>query len=94
MTPIKQAVTIAMEFAAAVLGTSRARDMRLEEVESGEVEGTPVWIITLSLQQPNLTAGGIEMPSFGERDYKTFTVRKDTAEVVSMKIRELAGHNA
>jgi hypothetical protein len=25
------------------------------------------------------------------RDYKTFTIRKDTGEVLSMKIRELAG---
>ena len=94
MTPIKQAVKNAMEFAATVLDTYRTQDLRLEEIESSEVGGASVWLITLSLQRPKLAVGGIELPSFGERDYKTFTVKKDTAEVLSMKIRELAVHNA
>jgi len=85
-----------MEFAAGVLDDNRAQDLRLEEIESGEAEGAPVWTVTLSMRRPKWAASamGIELPSFGERDYKTFTVKKETGEVLAMKIRELAGHNA
>jgi len=92
MLPIKQAVANAMEFAARVLDTSR--DLRLEEIDSGQIEGAPVWLVTLSLERHKRTASGMELPSFGERDYRTFAVKKDTGEVLTMKIRELAGRNA
>jgi hypothetical protein len=81
MTTIKQAVASAMDFAAGIL--DKAEDLRLEEIESAEADGAPVWLITLSLRR-----------TFGERDYKTFTVNKGTGEVLAMKIRELVGNSA
>jgi hypothetical protein len=83
MTPIKQAVANAMEFADGVLGAGRTLDLRLEEIESSEIDGAPIWLITLSFQRTSYA-----------RDYKTFSIRKDTGEVLAMKIRELAGNNA
>jgi len=88
MVPPKQAVANAIEFAANVLG-NRAQDVQLEELESSQIDGVDVWLITLSMIRPNRL--GISGFNTGSRDYKTFTVRKDTGEVIAMKIRELAG---
>lgn len=85
MITIKEAVANAMEFAAGVLDANRTRDLLLEEIDSSNIDGGPVWLVTLSFER---------LPPYGERDYKTFTVRKDTGEVLAMKIRELVGHNA
>jgi hypothetical protein len=88
---IDQAIQSAMAFAAKSLGPERTANIRLEEVESSVVDGKPVWLITLS--------GGMDVPSpvvrqllgaHAEREYKVFTVTKDTGEVLSMKIRLLA----
>ena len=88
MVPLKQAVANAMEFAASVL-EDRAKDVRLEEVESGVFSGAQAWQITLSMTRQDLL--GIPGFNAGQRDYKTFTVVKDTGEVIAMNIRELAG---
>jgi len=58
MRPIKQAVANAMGFAAGVLDTSR--DLRLEEIDSGQIEGAPVWLVTLSLERHKRTASGMD----------------------------------
>jgi len=87
-----------MEFARGVLEPPRTRDMRLEEVEWEDRTEGEVWLITLSMARPRLavedTANPLSMGilSIGPRDYKTFTVRCDTGEVISMKIRELVHH--
>jgi len=94
MITINQAVVNAMEFAASVLDEKRRQDPRLEELDSGDVDGASVWLVTLSFEQPKRVIGGMVLPSLNDRDYKTFTVNKETGEVLSMKIRELAGHNA
>ena len=88
MVPLKQAVLNAIEFATSLLG-DRARDVQLEEVESTEINQADVWLITLSM----IRQGVLYVPGFSPepRDYKTFTVRKDTGAVIAMKIRELAG---
>ena len=75
-------------------------DIRLEEIESSRVDGTDVWLITLSSYMPDhrgplapvsvWNAIGAER----EREYKVFTVAKDTGEVLSMKIRLLAAPSA
>jgi hypothetical protein len=98
--PLKQAVANAAEFAAGVLG-NRAGDVRLEEVESLDNNGSSVWLITLSMipkdhRDPEpadqSAASGIMASMLRRpRDYKTFTVRKETGEVTAMKIREFAG---
>jgi len=57
----------------------------LEEVDTDTVDGTDVWVITLSLPDPTPPLG-----AFRQRQYKTFTVDGLTGEVLSMKIRQLS----
>jgi hypothetical protein len=88
MVGIKEAVAAAVQFATSVLPPARTTDIRLEEVETGDHKGQDVWLITLSMVGPNalqFLAGRMG------RDFKTFTVHKETGEVLAMKIRELAG---
>ncbi len=84
-----------MEFAKASLGTERTKGLRLEEIESSSLDGNPVWLVTLSAADSSpLTV--LKSPLYGadtDRGYKTFTVAKDTGEVLSMKIRLLAVPN-
>jgi hypothetical protein len=88
MVSIKQAFANAAEFAAGVLELT---DLRLEEVETAEANGADVWLITLSMVRPGPYNALAALSRGVPRDYKTFTIRKDTGEVLSMKIRELAG---
>jgi hypothetical protein len=89
MATIQEATQNAVAFAQASLGPERTKAMQLEEIESGVEGGTDVWRITLSLPDAYptnpLEAIGIR------RQYKTFTVAKNTGDVLSMKIRELWG---
>jgi hypothetical protein len=86
MIPVKDAVARAVEFALHTLEPSRISDLLLEEVESKVVGVQDVWLITLSMPRP-----GIFGVSLRAREYKTFTVHGGTGEVLSMKIREVAG---
>lgn len=91
--PLKQAVANAIEFAEEAL-ENRARDVQLEEVESVDNHGASVWLITLSMLPPVPAESVFSVPMALQRrlrDYKTFTVLKDTGEVTAMKIREFAG---
>jgi hypothetical protein len=83
MITVKEAVAKAMEFAQAMLAVP-ASEILVEEVETGKDGPNDVWQITLS-------APGRAGIAVLRRDYKRFIVRGDTGEVVSMKIRELAG---
>jgi hypothetical protein len=87
MVGIKEAVAAAVQFATTLLPPTRTSDIRLEEVEAGEHKGQGVWLITLSMGGQGL---GFLAPSVS-RDFKTFAVHKETGEVLSMKIRQLAG---
>jgi len=93
MVSIKQAFANAAQFAASVLEPERLADLRLEEVETSAVNGAAVWMITASMARPNSPNDPLPgvVSWLGDRDYKTITVRKDTGEVLSMRIRELAG---
>ncbi|HYW43851.1 MAG TPA: hypothetical protein VE959_13395 [Bryobacteraceae bacterium] len=88
MATIQEATANAMAFAQTSLGPERTQGLRLEEIESDVVGGINVWRITLSMAYaddvPFLNAFS------NRREYKTFTVRKDTGEVTSMKIREMS----
>jgi hypothetical protein len=92
---LKQAVQSAFEFARDVLvepsddyADQRTKMIRLEEVDAGKTGEAEVWVITLSLPDPDV----IVPAQFGQRRiYKTFTVDGTTGRVLSMKIRELAG---
>jgi hypothetical protein len=82
MLSVKEAAEKAAEFAVGVLDEPRRTNLRLEEVEKRGQH----WLITLSMPSDN-PLGFLAQ----HRDYKTFTVDADTGEVLSMKIRELAG---
>jgi hypothetical protein len=88
MVGIKEAVAAAVQFANSVLPPTRTDDIRLEEVEAGDYKGQDVWLITLSME--GQSAMQILTGRLG-RDFKQFAVNKDTGEVLSMKIRQLAG---
>ena len=94
MLGIQEATKSAIAFAQFALGPDRARDLRLEEAESTTVGGKEVWLITLSLPVPKGDSGELnllsEMLKTRAREYKSFTVLKDSGEVTSMKIRALA----
>jgi len=93
MASIKEATESALAFARAALGLERTAGARLEEVESTKVNGEDAWLITLSMIRPDDLAGSsslADMLGKGKRDYKSFTVLKNSGEVTSMKIRELA----
>jgi hypothetical protein len=85
MITVKQAVTNAINFAQGILEPGRTSYMRLEEVDRGEVDGKDVWLITFSMEAVTNLVGLMG------RDYKTFTVDGETGEVLSMRIRQLAG---
>jgi hypothetical protein len=85
MIPITEAVQKAVAFAEDVLEPTRTAAILLEEVGSKSLNGDDVWLITLSLPDPDRP-----MSLGGRRQYKTFTVHGQTGEVLSMKIRELS----
>lgn len=88
---IKDATESAIAFARATLGPERTTGIRLEEVESTIVTGKSVWLITLSMINPDESLGGIAAAlGKGRREYKTFNVLKSDGQVTSMKIREMA----
>ena len=93
MVSIKEATSNAAAFAREALGPERTEDIRLEEVESTTVnDDNDTWLITLSMIIPGGPAGSFSaVLASGRREYKSFTVSKSDGEVMSMKIRELAG---
>lgn len=99
MVDIKTAVENSIEFAKGSLGPTRTAGLRLEEVESSNSGGKDVWLITLSVVPDDgsmvtlLRASSHLLGADAAREYKTFTVAKDTGEVLSMKIRLLAAPN-
>jgi hypothetical protein len=96
MVSVKEAVESSRRFAMGTLGPERTAGLQLEEVELGKYLDKDAWKITLSMLRPNLfspnsLAGAVSIPPYGPRDYKTFLVDRETGEVLSMRIRELAG---
>jgi hypothetical protein len=86
---IKDAVRNAIAFAQDALGYERTASIRLEEIESSSVDNRPVWLVTLSTtSRPAVPAMALGLHE--DRDYKVFTVAKDSGEVLSMRIRLLA----
>ena len=93
MVSIKEATKNAITFALEALGPERTGGIRLEEVESTTVnDDNDAWLITLSMIIQSGPADGF-LEALGKitREYKSFTVSKHDGEVMSMKIRELAG---
>lgn len=98
MVDIRAAVASAKVFAEQALGPERTTNVRLEEVESSKTDSEPVWLITLSMSSPPRGDGPISairamasvLGADIERDYRVFTVSKNTGETLSMKIRVFA----
>ena len=96
MMEINTAVAAAVEFAKTSMGPERTENLRLEEIESANVGGKDVWLITLSnaltgqgpLAVMRAAAGALGADT--TREYKVFAVAKSNGEVISMKIRLLA----
>jgi hypothetical protein len=96
MVDIKAAVANAIDFARTSLGPERTAGIRLEEIESSNVDGKAAWLITLSnalIEEGPLApmrAAAAALGADTAREYKVFAVAKDSGEVLSMKIRLLA----
>lgn len=91
MVSVKQAAESAVAFVVNVLGPERAEGIQLEEVELGKFNDRDVWNITLSMVRPSLAKVSSYLAQTSlSRDYKTFVVDRETGDVLSMKIRELA----
>jgi len=89
MVAIPEAVKKAKESAQSVFEVPLA-GIRLEDLYSGIADDQPVWFITLSIPR-SVDFGVFAAPGhYGGRDYKTFTVSRDTGEVIAIKIREFA----
>jgi hypothetical protein len=95
MISVKEAIDKAGAFTANILGPERATGLQLEEVELGSFKGKDAWQITLSMRRPNpfdvaSNSAIATLSSYGPRDYKIFMVDRETGDVLSMTIRELA----
>jgi hypothetical protein len=88
MIEVKQAVQIAKERAADMLGQA---SLNLEEIERDSYKGRDVWSITLSLPQyvkPQLNV--FTQLSADPLQYKRFLIDVETGELVAIKLREAA----
>jgi len=92
MATIKEATENAAAFAREALGPARTQGLRLEEIVAETENGNEVWLITLSMVADEYLNGlGAALAAINpKREYKVFTVQKNTGEVTSMKIRELS----
>lgn len=91
VVPLRDAVDHAIAFASETLGAAGTQGIRVEEVDVKPES----WLITLSMIDPDESENGLAainaaLGSPRKRAYKVFTVRRDTGEIVTMKIREFA----
>jgi predicted transcriptional regulator len=94
MIDVKRATQIASDYFAELFSDASFTDVRLEEVEKTEEDGTPYWLITLgytvadtldaSQEGPLSLSSRLRRP---KRQYKIFRIHGETGEVESMKIR-------
>ncbi|MCA1630377.1 MAG: hypothetical protein LC785_04065 [Acidobacteria bacterium] len=87
MIDVKQAAQLASDFIVGLYSDQTISDVRLEEIELSEDERH--WLITLSFPSP-VTSNVLGLPVAGRRQYKILKVDRESGEVLSMKIRELA----
>jgi hypothetical protein len=94
MVPVKQAVESAAAFAKTILGEERTAGLQLEEVDFGKHFERDAWKITLSMLRRDpfreASAPALMRSLTAARDYKTLIVDRETGDVLSMRIRELA----
>ena len=85
---IRQAVTVAMDFANMLYGGKLPPDFLLEEVELDPEE--KYWLVTFgfSLPERQTSISMLTQPSKPSRTYKLIRVDAKTGEPKSMKIRQ------
>jgi hypothetical protein len=90
MIDVRQAAQAASNFIVTLYSDQVVKDVRLEEVETSDDE--KYWLITISflVQYP----GGVLALPILKRQYKILKVDRQTGNVRSMKIRELANEAA
>src|SRR5215469_8235060 len=98
MISVQDAVRSAMSFAQTILGGANFDEAgsiawrvspRLEEVGMGKRNGEDVWVVTMSVPDPDALPF-VSENQVARRVYKKFTVDANSGEVLSIKIRELA----
>jgi hypothetical protein len=96
MIEVKQAVEAAARYTAELFAQEGILDVRLEEVELSEDEGT--WHVTLSFLRKRKASSSLEealragslVGTPMDRDFKVLSVRASDGVVTSVKIRQLA----
>ena len=92
MIDAKQAVQIAKESAAELLGQVPAKSS-LEEIERDSYKGRDVWWITLGLPRDPGRLQSLAVLAALAADtleYKRFLIDAETGELIAMKLREVA----
>lgn len=90
MLTVQEAVQKAKEFGHIAFDVPPG-ELRLEEVEAGEADGKPAWLITLSMPSvSSLPFSRLAAGQWNGRDYKRFWVGKDSGDVFAVRIREFA----
>jgi hypothetical protein len=85
MIEMKQAVQLAKQTAAEVLGEISPR---LEEIERDLYNSREVWSITLSLPFDEQTSAIARIADPFRRHYKRFLIDAETGELLAIKLRE------
>jgi len=88
MIDVKEAVKRACDYFKSLYAGEGISGVLLEEVELAEDER--YWLITLSYIPPRHARTSLPaLFDTSNRDYKTFKIKADTGEVLSMKIRQI-----
>ena len=87
MIEVKQAVQIAKQKAAEILGVLSAS---LEEIERETYKDRDVWSITLGVPRDIGQLSPFAQLSVGPVQYKRFLIDVENGELLAMRIRELA----
>jgi hypothetical protein len=91
MIDVRQAAQSASNFIVSLYAGQSLSDVRLEEVEVSDDD--KYWLITLSFLAQSPGYGVLNLPVL-KRQYKILKVDRQTGDVLSMKIRELANEAA
>ena len=86
MIDFTQAIKVARQYAAEVLGATSAS---VEEVERHVYRKRDVWVITLGVPRDVSSLPAVARIAASPIDYKRFLVDAETGEFIAMKLREL-----
>jgi hypothetical protein len=87
MIDVKEAVRIAKEKAAEILGAESAS---LEEIDRGMYSGSDAWSITLGVPRDVSLLSPLAKMSVDPVQYKRFFIDVQSGELLAMKLHELS----